>query len=99
LFDPIATARAGVAQSAGGRDVDRAFEEILQPAVEYGFEKTSRLVHVDEQIEIAVGPDEQAMALVRLLLGRAPEADGERQWTAAIAGGRRVVTLSEEANR
>lgn len=36
---------------------------------------------------------EQAMALVRLLLGRAAAgADGERQWTASIAGGRRVVT-------
>ena len=42
---------------------------------------------------------EQAMALVRLMLGRAPAADGTRQWTAAIAGGRRVVTLTEEAER
>jgi hypothetical protein len=38
----------------------------------------------------------QAMALVRLVLGRVPEADGAKQWTAPIAGGRRVVTLTEE---
>ena len=43
---------------------------------------------------------EQAMALVRLLLGRAGAGvDGERQWTASIAGGRRVVTLAEEGSR
>ena len=43
---------------------------------------------------------EQAMALVRLLLGRAAAgADGERQWTASIAGGRRVVTLAEDGSR
>ena len=42
---------------------------------------------------------EQAMTLVRLVLGRVPVADGARQWTAAIAGGRRVVTLTEETNR
>ncbi|MFZ0381741.1 MAG: hypothetical protein WCD11_18355 [Solirubrobacteraceae bacterium] len=43
---------------------------------------------------------DQAMALVRLLLGRAAaDADGERQWTAPIAGGRRVVSLTEEAER
>jgi hypothetical protein len=39
---------------------------------------------------------EQAMALVRLVLGRAPDADGSLRWTAAIAGGRRVVTLTVE---
>jgi len=42
---------------------------------------------------------EQAMSLVRLVLGRAPDVDGARQWTTAIAGGRRVVTLTEETNR
>jgi len=43
---------------------------------------------------------EQATALVRLLLGRAAaDRDGERQWTASIAGGRRVVTLTEERKR
>jgi hypothetical protein len=42
---------------------------------------------------------EQAMSLVRLVLGRAPVEDGARQWTAAIAGGRRVVTLTEETRR
>jgi hypothetical protein len=42
---------------------------------------------------------EQGMALVRLLLGHAVDQDGERRWTAAIAGGRRVVTLTEERNR
>jgi hypothetical protein len=42
---------------------------------------------------------EQAMALVRLVLGRVPDADGSLRWTAAIAGGRRVVTLTEERNR
>ena len=42
---------------------------------------------------------EQAMALVRLVLGRVPDADGSLRWTAAIAGGRRVVTLTEETNR
>jgi hypothetical protein len=42
---------------------------------------------------------EQAMALVRLVLGRVPDADGSLRWTAVIAGGRRVVTLTEETNR
>jgi len=42
---------------------------------------------------------EQAMALVRLLLGRSSDLDGEREWTAPIAGGRRVVTMTEEPNR
>jgi hypothetical protein len=42
---------------------------------------------------------EQAMALVRLVLGRAPDADGAQQWTAPIAGGRRVVTLTEGPDR
>jgi hypothetical protein len=42
---------------------------------------------------------EQAMALVRLLLGCSKDLDGEREWTAPIAGGRRVVTLTEETNR
>jgi hypothetical protein len=42
----------------------------------------------------------QAMALVRLLLGRAAaDGDGERQWMASIAGGRRVVAVTEERNR
>jgi hypothetical protein len=39
------------------------------------------------------------MALVRLLLGRAPDADGAHRWTEAIAGGRRVVTVSDEMKR
>ena len=43
---------------------------------------------------------EQAIALVRLLLGRAAtDGNGARQWAASIAGGRRVVTLTEERNR
>ena len=42
---------------------------------------------------------EQAMALVRMVLGRSPDGDGRQQWTAPIAGGRRVVTLTEETNR
>jgi hypothetical protein len=37
---------------------------------------------------------EQAMALVGLLLGRQSEQPGEQsRWKAAIAGGRRTVTL------
>ncbi len=45
-------------------------------------------------------PREQAMTLVRLLLGCASHLDGEdRRWMAPIAGGRRVVTLSEESAR
>ena len=43
---------------------------------------------------------EQAMTLVRLLLGCAIGPDGQvGRWTAPIAGGRRVVTLSEEGDR
>lgn len=42
---------------------------------------------------------EQATALVRLVLGRSPDAERATQWTAPIAGGRRVVTLTEEPNR
>jgi hypothetical protein len=42
----------------------------------------------------------QAMTLVRLLLGRAGGPDGDcERWTAPIAGGRRVVSLSEERTR
>jgi hypothetical protein len=38
---------------------------------------------------------EQAMALVRLLLGRAGElSDGAERWVAPVAGGRRVITLA-----
>ena len=37
------------------------------------------------------------MTLVRLLLGRAGEPpNGGERWAAPIAGGRRVVTLTEE---
>lgn len=39
---------------------------------------------------------EQAMALVRMVLGRSPDGDGRQQWTAPIAGGQRVVTLTVE---
>jgi hypothetical protein len=43
---------------------------------------------------------EQAMTLVRLLLGfTVVPANGAERWTAPIAGGRRVVTLSEEQTR
>jgi hypothetical protein len=43
---------------------------------------------------------EQAMTLVRLLLGRSGQsADTEQRWTAPIAGGRRVVTMTEEPVR
>jgi hypothetical protein len=43
---------------------------------------------------------EQAMTLVRLLLGCSEDPPGEEQcWTAAIAGGRRVVTLTEGPRR
>jgi hypothetical protein len=43
---------------------------------------------------------EQAMAVIRLLLGRAAsDGDGKQHWTASIAGGRRVVTLTEEDKR
>jgi hypothetical protein len=42
---------------------------------------------------------EQAMALARLLLGHPVDEDGEGQWTAPIAGGRRVVSLTEETRR
>ena len=40
---------------------------------------------------------DQAMALVRLLLGgAAADANSERCWTASIAGGRRVASLTED---
>ena len=43
---------------------------------------------------------EQAMTLARLLLGHVGVPDGDpQQWIAAVAGGRRVVTLSEETKR
>lgn len=42
---------------------------------------------------------EQAMTLVQLLLGRVPDANGTQQWAAPIAGGRRLVTLTEETRR
>jgi hypothetical protein len=42
-------------------------------------------------------PREQAMTLVRLLLGCATDPDRERErWAAPIAGGRRVVVLRKE---
>jgi hypothetical protein len=45
-------------------------------------------------------PREQAMTLVRLLLGCAGEpANGAGRWVAPIAGGRRTVTLVEERSR
>jgi hypothetical protein len=42
---------------------------------------------------------EQGMALVRLLLGGAIDPECNRQWTAPIPGGRRVVTLTEDQDR
>jgi hypothetical protein len=45
-------------------------------------------------------PREQAMTLVRLLVGAAGTADnGAERWSVPIAGGRRVVTLSGEPKR
>jgi hypothetical protein len=45
-------------------------------------------------------PREQAMTLVRLLLGCAGEpANGDGKWVAPIAGGRRTVTLVEVRSR
>ena len=44
-------------------------------------------------------PREQAMTLVRLLLGCAEPANGDGRWVAPIAGGRRVVTLVEGRSR
>lgn len=41
-------------------------------------------------------PREQAMMLVRLLIGRAEPTNGGDRWAAPIAGGRRVVMLTEE---
>lgn len=41
----------------------------------------------------------QAMALAWLLLGHPVDQDGERQWTAPIAGGQRLVTLTEETTQ
>ena len=56
--------------------------------------------HAGDSYESPPQTHEQAMALVRLLLGRAAaDGDGVQQWTASIAGGRRVVTLTEEPNR
>lgn len=45
-------------------------------------------------------PREKAIVLVALLLGHIGEAvNGDGRWVAPIAGGRRVVTLSEEPIR
>jgi hypothetical protein len=45
-------------------------------------------------------PREQAMTLVRLLLGCAGEpAEGTARWVAPIAGGRRTITVAEERVR
>lgn len=45
-------------------------------------------------------PREQAMTLVRLLVGGADvAANGAGRWSVPIAGGRRVVTLIEEPKR
>jgi hypothetical protein len=42
----------------------------------------------------------QAVALVRLLLGRpVPRADGPQRWTVSIAGGRRTISLVPAPNR
>jgi hypothetical protein len=56
--------------------------------------------HAGASYESPPQTHDQAMALVRLLLGRAAsDGDCEPRWTASIAGGRRVVTLTEERNR
>jgi hypothetical protein len=45
-------------------------------------------------------PREQAMTLVRLRLTTAGDSPGDgARWAASIAGGRRVVTLTEEPDR
>ena len=45
-------------------------------------------------------PREEAMSLIRILLGRSeePPADEERPWTCPIAGGQRTVTLTRATN-
>lgn len=65
------------------------------------------VVHVEDSIAIALAghdgcryksppqPRDEAMSLIRILLGRSEEApaDDGGHWTCPIAGGRRTVTL------
>lgn len=78
----------GRAGDVPGRLVVVRVEDAIEPRL------TAR---VGASYESPPQPREQAMTLVRLLLGRATALDGEHsRWTTPIAGGRRVVTLSEE---
>ena len=81
----------GRAGESFGRLVVVRVEDTIEPAL---------TGHTGGSYESPPQTHEQAMALVRLLLSRATaDVDGERQWTASIAGGRRVVTVTEEPNR
>jgi hypothetical protein len=70
------------------------------------------VVRVEEAIEPRLTPRsgasyesppqtrEQALTLVRLLLGWAEDPAGDQErWTAPIAGGRRLGTITEEPGR
>jgi hypothetical protein len=76
----------------------RALERLVVVRVEEAIEP-QLTEQVGGSYESPPQTHENAMALVRLLLGHAVDQDGERQWTAPIAGGRRVVSLTEERNR
>ena len=60
----------------------------------------SRLAgHVGGVYESPPQTHEQALALVALLLGcRADSGNSRERWVAAIAGGRRIVTVAQASN-
>jgi hypothetical protein len=64
------------------------------------------VVHVTDAISTALAghegveycspplPQEEALALVRVLVGNDPRTAGRRSWRCPIAGGRRTVTVA-----
>jgi hypothetical protein len=84
-----------MSDQANGNDRSGEFERLVVVRVEDTIEP-ALTEQMGARYQSPPQTHEQAMSLVRLVLGRAAVADGARQWTAAIAGGRRVVTLTEE---
>jgi len=87
-----------MSQSANGNGHDAGLERLVVVLIEDTIDPTLT-EQTGGRYQSPPQTHEQAMALVRLVLGRAPDGDGTQQWITPIAGGRRVVTLSEEPSR
>ena len=85
---------AGADQSSRRPDADRASLVVVrvEEAIDCALAGRQRLGYQSPPQE-----PEEAMALVAVLLGRpADPEEGRDQWVVPIAGGRRVITVTEQ---